>query len=478
MATDVHRDEPTTQATCPAGMLTGLDRGATSVFKGIKFATANRFESPVDVVSWAGQLDATVFQAQCPQNGGALEQLLGGSSIPTDEDCLHLNVYTPACDDARRPVLVWIHGGAFVTGTGSMPWYDGTALAARGDVVIVTINYRLGAFGFLGSQNNGTLDQVSALRWVARNIAAFGGDAGNVTLFGESAGGSSVVSLVATPTADDLFHRVFSLSPSILQLRTAEQGEELESTFLDLLGVASVDEARSKSHNEILDAQSRFPVGGAGLKDFSPTDGTTTIPRPILATAAADPRPQVVGTNRDEMLLFTAFDTARSDWNDDDVQHHFGRRFGDRTEAAIAEYRSHRPDTNASQLISAMQTDEVFRRPAQQLCADSADATNDTWMYTFDYESPAFGGIVGSCHGLDIPFAFNNLDRPGVDMFAGTNPDRQPVADQFSDAVIAFARTGDPGWAQYDTTTRATQRIGLDPELVKDPEPALRELWV
>lgn len=472
-------DEPRVTIESPAGRLTGLDRGATQVFKGIRFAAAARFEPPIDVERWQGTLEADTYRAQAPQNFGQLEQLLGGSSLPTDEDCLHLNVFTPACDGARRPVLFWVHGGAYVTGGGAMPWYDGSRLAVRGDVVVVTINYRLGALGFLGELNAGTLDQVSALRWVARNIEAFGGDPGNVTIFGESAGGSAVISLMAAPGAEHLFRRVWAMSPSILQLRTRDEAEGFQAEYLRRLGVATVDELRHTAIEELLAAQTAMLTrAAAGLQEFAPADGTASLPEPILAVAADDARPLVIGTTRDEMNLFTVFDPTRADFDDDRLRREFARRFGETAlDQAIDRYRRHRPGLDANLVTAAMQTDEVFRAPAWSLSTARARAGRPTWMYTFDQATPALGGRLGACHGLDIPFAFDNLARPGVELFTGDAPSRQAVADQFADAIVAFARSGSPGWPGYDLARRATQRIGPEPEVIDDPEPELRELW-
>ena len=472
---------PTVTVTVADGTLRGHVLGGTRRFRGVRYATAARCEPPVDTPAWEGTVDALSFGPQAPQNAGALEKMLGSSDADTGEDCLVLNVWTPVPDSStgsgRRPVLVWIHGGAYVTGSGSMPWYDGTALVERGDVVVVTINYRLGALGFLGGSDLGTLDMISALRWVNRNVEALGGDPQNVTIVGESAGGSAVVSLFAAPGADGLFHRGWAMSPSILQLRTMHEADELTARFLDLLGVESTDDVRTAELADVLAAQTRMPVA-AGLKNFSPTDGTEVIPEPILDTAAHDPRPLVIGTNRDELLLFTAFDPARSGWGDEDVRREFGRRFDD-APAAIEAYRRRRPDAvgDASRLVSSMQTDEMFRIPAVRLADARAEAGHDTWVYEFHQTTPAFGGRLGSCHGLDIPFAFHNLDRQGAAMFTGGSDDLVPVADDFADALLAFAHHGDPAWARFDTDTRPTRIIGPEPRTVHDPEPDLRRLW-
>ena len=472
--------EPTLSAVCPAGTLSGLDRGSTKVFKGIRFAEVQRLDDSVDLENWERELDATAFRPQAPQNGGTLERMLGGSSLPTAEDCLHLNIYTPSCDGAPRPVLFWVHGGAFLTGGGAMPWYDGSRLAEKGDVVVVTINYRLGALGYLGARNGGTLDQVSALRWVARNIQAFGGDPGNVTVFGESAGGAAAIALIATPAADDLFHRVWAMSPSLPQLRNAHHGERFEEQFLAALGTTSLESIRTAALSDLLTAQSVMESSAdAGLKIFAPTDRTASIPDPILSVASSDPRPLVVGTTRDESALFTAFDQSRANWDDADVGREFALRFGDRATTAVEAYRDHRPDSSANQLVTAMQTDQIFRWPAWSLANArvSGASESSTWMYSFDFATPSFGGVLGSCHGLDIPFAFDNLHRPGAELFTGDGEERQAIADQFSSAIIAFAHQDDPGWDRYDAADRLTQRIGPEPELVVDPESALRDLW-
>ncbi|MEP4651445.1 MAG: carboxylesterase family protein, partial [Ilumatobacter sp.] len=428
----------------------GIDRGGSTEYRGLRFATAERFAAPVDVVGWGDRHDATEFGAQAPQVGGVLEQLLGASGLAMSEDCLFLNVVTPASDAGARPVLVFVHGGAYVTGTASMPWYDGASLARGGDVVVVTINYRLGALGFLGDRNLGTLDQISALRWVQRHIADFGGAPDNVTIFGESAGGSAVVSLLAAPEADDLFHRVWAMSPSLLQLRDAGTAARFEQAFLEAVGAGGdSSDLASLSVDELLAAQQSVPVD-ASMRAFSPAGAAPVFPTSILDVAARDPRPVVVGANRDEMLLFTAFDPTRSGWGEADVQREFAARFGSRSAEAIDVYRELRPGTDASALVSAMQTDETFRRPAQRLAEARCQAGASTWMYTFDQPSTSWGGVLGCCHGLDLPYAFDTLDAQGAEMFTGLGEDRQAVADQFSSALLEFAEHGDPGWPPFD----------------------------
>ncbi len=462
----------------PFGPMRGLDRGTTSVFKGVRFATSSRFEQPVLVEGWDGELDATTYRAQCFQTPGVMERTLGGSSLDMSEDCLFLNVYTPACDDARRPVLFWIHGGAFVNGSGATPWYDGSSLATRADVVVVTVNYRLGAFGYLGDLNLGAHDQIAALRWVSQAITSFGGDPDNVTIFGESAGGSAVVSLLAAPTAQGLFHNAWAMSPSIAQLRNSERGAQAEAQFLEAAGVSSRGQAITLSPEAMLSAQNKLLRDvGAGFSGFSPTSGTELIPRSIRSAAAANPIPLVLGTTRDEMQLFTTFNPELASLDDAGVARFFEKRFGDIAPQAISRYREHRPGATPALLASAMQTDETFRMPAWRL-AEARDAVgSQTWMYWFTWASTAFGGALGSCHAMDIPFAFHNLHRKGVDQFTGDGADRGAVADSFSDSLTRFARDGVAPWPAYDLTHRSTLRVDTETSVANDPESELRELW-
>ena len=464
-------------ASTPFGDVAGLERDGVLIFKGITYAHASRFAPPAPTGSWDGVLDATKYRPQCPQLIGTMERMLGASSLPMDEDCLHLNVFTSSCD-GRRPVLVWIHGGAFVTGGGAMPWYDGCSLVRRGGVVVVTLNYRLGALGFLGGRDVGLADQIVALEWVRDAIASFGGDPDRVTIFGESAGGASVVSLLAAPAARDLFGRAFAMSPSIPQLRSTQRAAEVEARVLDAAGVSTVAELAALPLDDVLAAQGvQLASPAEALTSFAPTSGGDIVPSDILTAAGADPRPLVIGSTRDEMHLFTAFDPSRGSLDDAGVARAFERRFHDAAGDAIDVYRRHRPNHSNGQLVSAMQTDETFRAPAWSL-ADARVATGvPTWMYWFTWPTPAFGGVLGSCHGVDVPFAFHNLNRPGVAVFTGEGPEREHVADAFSGAVLQFATTDDPGWPRYDGEQRITRRIDVESTDVADPEPELRHLW-
>ncbi len=471
---------PTTVVRTPFGDVRGLDRDTTHVFKGIRFATARRFEAPVPITDWRTELIATVYGAQCHQTPGMLERTFGSGSLPMTEDCLFLNVFTPSArTDVLRPVLVWIHGGAFVNGSGSTPWYDGSELARRSDVVVVTVNYRLGAFGFLGDLNLGVRDQIAALQWVHQAIASFGGDPGNVTIFGESAGGSAVVALLATPTATPLVHRAFAMSPSITQLRNADRAREAESQFLAAARVSSREQAMALTPDQILDAQQLLLRDvGAGFSGFSPTSGTSLIPQPIRRAAAANPVPLVLGTTRDEMQMFTAFSPSLAQIDDAALDAMARARFGDELVAtALDAYRSARPMASNSQIAAAIQTDETFRVPARRLAEDRAAAGTPTWMYWFTWASTAFGGSLGSCHAIDVPFAFHNLNKKGVEAFTGDSPQRTAVADAYTAAITGLAATGRAGWSQYESTRRSTLQVDVVTAVIDDPEPGIRSLW-
>jgi para-nitrobenzyl esterase len=482
-------------ATTPFGRVRGLIQTVShhrpapvdvAVFKGIPYATAERFEKPVAVTSPGPELgpeydtvfDATTYRALCPQLLGGIERLLGGIHLPASEECHHLNVFTPSCDTARRPVLVWIHGGAFLTGSGATPWYHGASLAALGDVVVVTINYRLGAFGFAGRANHGIADQVAALAWVRDAIEGFGGDPDNVTLFGESAGGASVVALLAAPSARDLFHRAVAMSPSLVQLRSTSRADRATGELVAAAGVQSIDDLRTCPVDDLLAAQAAVVADPTrALTAFAPTSYGDLLPGEILADAAADPRPLVIGTTRDEMHLFNAFEAAIWALDERGLLTAFERRFPGRAEVAISDYRAVRPDHTPGQLLSAMQTDEMVRVPVRRLTEARVASGHATWMYWFTWPSPALSGILRACHGVDIPFVFHNLDRPGVRAFTGDGDDRTSVADEVSGAVLRFAFDGKPGWDPYDLGDRTIRRFDAEPETLLDPEPSLRELW-
>lgn len=463
------------------GALTGLiSPSGTCEFLGIPFATAKRLENPIDISSWDENYAATSYGPICPQTPGMLEMALNMDASQMKEECLNLNVFTPRTptEGMSLPVLVWIHGGAYTNGAGSVAWYHGESLATR-DTIVVTINYRLGALGFLGDGNYGTLDMLSALRWVQRNISAFGGDNKNVTIFGESAGGSAVVSLLSSPEIAGLAHKAWAMSPSIGQLRDKPRALELQNQFLELAGVTNLEEVKNMSVEDVLATQQKQMASlNKGFDFYAPTASGVSLSDDILDSAAHSPIPLVVGTNRDENKLWSAFDQSLADADMSRWTTFTNDTFGERAQQARDAYELLRPGESAKDLMSAVSTDTAFRQPAQRLCENRALSGTPTWMYWFTWPSPAFGGVVGCCHALDIPFAFDNLDADGVLMMTGDGAERADIANRFASEIVAFATHGHPSWSQFNINERPTLVINADTQLALDPEPEIRVLYL
>ncbi len=487
-----------------AGLVQGAEGGVEGIaaFRGIPYAAppvgALRLRPPRPP-PWEAERQAAAPGPVAPQRQGPLERAFGGYG-EMDEDCLSVNVWTPGPDPAaRRPVLVWVHGGSFTTGAGAIPWYDGSRLAARGDVVVVTLNYRLGALGFLhlgdlggeawtGSGNIGLLDQMAALRWVRANVTGFGGDPERVTVFGESAGAMSIATLLAMPEASGLFQRAILQSGAGMFVQDRATATALAVEVLDELGVPHDDLGRLADLplDAVLDAQAAAGGrrGGVGLAFMPVVDGVTlpTRPEAALAAGVAAHVPVLVGTNRDEMRLFSAVAPDAFAAEDEDRLLRHVAAIPDvgpgSAEAIVSAYRRHWPDLDPTELHIAIHSDHAFRRPAQRLAAWQAGAGAGAWAYWFTWASPILGGLLGSYHGLEIPFAFDNLGQPAVDLMTCGGAHLQALADQMSDAWIAFARRGDPGWPAYDPEgSRATMRFDVPSELVQDPDPDLRAAW-
>ncbi len=467
--------------TSPSGTFTGSVRpDGQYEFRGIRFAIADRWAAPVDVETYDEIVEATSNGPISPQVPGFLEQMLGTTADDMSEDCLNLNVFTPSglTTDSKLPVLYWIHGGAYTNGSGSIAWYDGSHLAARG-CVVVSINYRLGAFGFVGEGNYGVLDMLSGLRWVQRNIASFGGNPDNVTIFGESAGGSAVISLMATDGTDDLFHKAWAMSPSIGQLRELNRAHELEADFLRILGVASLADAKTKSIPELLEAQTEASIAPSkGFDIFSPTGGGVAVRNNILSVASQRKIPFVVGTNKDENKLWSAFDQDAASNGQPEWEKFTSEIFGDQAQSARKTYEEFRPGEQVRELMSAVNTDVGFRQRAQDFVEKRCANALPSWMYWFTWATPAFGGILGSCHAIDIPFAFDNLDAQGTEVLTGDDQERHAIAERFAQEIVQFATHGHPSWEQFNTTTRPTMEINVECSLLNDPESAIRQLFI
>lgn len=481
------------------GLVQGAHGDGVHVFKGIPYAQppvgSRRFGPPQPLQPWRGVHAADSFSAVSMQNPSSIDRMLGGRAPAMSEDCLSLNVWTPGLDDARRPVMVWIHGGSFLSGSGRSPWYDGSALALGGDVVIVTINYRLGALGFLhlaefdkelaSSGNAGLLDQVGALRWVRDNIAAFGGNPDNVTLFGESAGAMSIGALLACAPARGLFHKAVLQSGAADNVIDANEASRVTRQLLDALGIDAgpgvVDRLRQVSSDAILEAQIvvRNLHTHTGMPWRPVVDGSVIPSHPLEAIERGDsaPVPLLVGTNLDEFRFFTLFDQRANQLTDETLIERCDKRLGDGSGAPLLDrYRAARPALSAPQVWAAIETDRVFRLPAVTLLDLQARHRAGCHGYLFTWPTPAFGGVLGSCHVIEVPFVFDNLRQPGVKGLCGEiTPPMQQLAANLAAAWTGFARTGDPGaegmpsWSTWDKDRRAsmildeTSRMELDP---------------
>ena len=492
-----------------AGKVQGLEKHGVAQFRGIPFARAERFRPAEPVEPWAGVRDATAFGPMAPQNPSPLEAMLGAQQQAGQEDCLVLNVYTPATDDAGRPVMVWIHGGAFIAGSGHVPWYNGSNLARLYDVVVVTLNYRLGALGFLhlghldpafvGSGTNGIGDQVQALRWVRDNIASFGGDPANVTVFGESAGAMSVATLLGTPAARGLVHGAVAQSGAAAHVHDTAIAEWVTERFLGALDLspATADALLTAPVDDILRAQAavdaevqRGAGPGFGRLAFQPVmygTGGALLPQPPLdaiRTGSATGVALIAGTTADEWNLFQIQARSNGGVTDDRLRRRLGRVVGDdRVDDTLALYRDARPAADLEGLFCAAMTDWVFRMPAIRLAEAQATHAPRVSMYRFDYPSTAFGGVLGACHAIDVPFAFANLDRGGVElMLGGIDEAARRLAHRMSRAWASAARGGSPEhgdlpWPAYDAERRATCLLDREASVVDDPAGEIRRLW-
>jgi para-nitrobenzyl esterase len=493
------------------GKLRGSREDGIFVFRGIPFAAPPagdlRFRAPQRPPKWEGVRDATAFGPSCPQpspqpiRGSLFAGMFTAREAETGDDCLNLNVWTPGLDNARRPVMIWIHGGGYRTGAGSSPMYDGARLAKRGDTVVVTINYRLGALGFLHlpeleGSNFGLLDQVAAITWVKEEIGAFGGDPDNITIFGESAGGKSVETVMATPRSRGLFKRAIlesTYGPAMDEDGAIGLGEKLPGQ----LGLKRGDGAaiRALTAREIVDAQVAIagPAGGGGLnaRAFCPTvDGDVLPKHPLQAALDGDFKqlPAIIGTNLDEARLFGAMMPGMRDIDEAGLLQRVTANVGDAALAAdaIAAYRGAREGrgepTSPSDVWFAIQTDRMFHHHSVKLAENHSRNQPATYMYLFTWPSPMLEGALGSCHALELPFVFGTFDI-GLGQLAGDCPEARELSDKIQDSWLAFARTGDPSimslpsWSPYEPTKRQTMVLDRHCELVSAPQEEERAFW-
>jgi para-nitrobenzyl esterase len=482
------------------GVVRGTARSGVSAFLGLPYAAppfgANRMLPPQPVASWAGERDATAYGATVPKGDYPPQYApLFPEVVIPGEDCLNLNVWTPDISAAGLPVLVWIHGGSFMNGSGSVGAYDGTAFARDG-VVCVTINYRLAAEGFLylgdGIANLGLLDQLAALRWVQDNIRAFGGDPARVTVAGESAGAMSVTTLLSMPLADGLFARAIAQSGAAAHTLTTDEGRMVGGYLADVLGVPPdresikaipLDKLVQAASDLVVEVQTAPDPGRWGqlalsLLPFAPTVDGSVLPAAPLASIAAGQGgnvPLLIGSNRDEARLFLVA-AATIDLIDDATLAAVAGAYGLSADA-LAVYRANRPGASAGDIAAAVITDWFFRVPPIRVAeARAASGTSSTWMYRFDRPEPRDNHGFGACHGVEIPFAFDTATRAEVRPLIGDTPS-QAVADQVHRVWVNFITRGDPGWAPYDTARRATGLLTETVSAADDPAGDERALW-
>jgi para-nitrobenzyl esterase len=492
-----------------SGKIEGIFRRGLYAFRGVPYAAPPvgrlRWLPPEPPKPWSGVRSALRLATIAPQNPMGSQFLDSPEAEPQDEDCLYLNVWTPGLDDGRRPVMVWIHGGGFTAGSGSSLAYNGRTLSTRGDTVIVTINYRLNVLGFLNlnevtggripaTGNEGLLDQALALEWVRSNIANLGGDPDNVTIFGESAGGFSVGSLLALPKAKGLFHKAILQSGAAHTVSSVDRAARVANTLLELLGVSpsDIDGLRSLSPEKLLEGQRELtakandPESGIGGLTLRPVvDGKILPQRPIDAVAggSADNIPILVGTNLDEAKLFSTMNEEVSNMDEVRLLRLCQRLIpkGD-VPGLIENYRKARQQrgtsTTPAEIFMALQTDKGFRIPAIRLAESHSRRNQPTYMYLFTWVSPFKNGALGACHALELGFLFGT--RFGD--FSGSGPEADALERNIQDAWLAFARTGDPScksigkWPVYDEG-RETMLLGKECSLVAAPYDEERRAW-
>ncbi|MCX5383093.1 carboxylesterase/lipase family protein [Streptomyces sp. NBC_00083] len=459
-----------------------------AAFLGIPFAAPpfgeGRFRAPAPAVPWDGVRDALSCGPSMPRAPYAppFDALIADEE-PQGEDCLNLNVWAPQpAPGGGLPVMVWIHGGAFANGSGSSTAYDGSAFARDG-VVFVSINYRLGADGFLRlpdrPDNRGLLDQIAALEWVRDNIEAFGGDPGQVTVFGESAGAMSIGALLSMPRARGLFRRAILqsgaahhfLRPASADLITARLAEKLgiEATADAFAAVplAELLPAQAELRGEIGDRPDPALWGEAALNmmPFEPVLDAFTLPAEDCGVEF------LVGSNREEYRLFLV-PTERLDVLPQERLRLATAAYGLDPDKALPVYAERRPDAVPGELFDAVTTDWFYRIPALRL----AEAVPGSHVYEFARRSPAYEGRLGACHASELAYVFDRLDDPAYTAMIGPRPP-QSLADAMHGAWVAFAKTGDPGWAPYDQERRTTQVFDTVPSVECDPRGTERALW-
>ncbi|KJS08794.1 MAG: hypothetical protein VR73_04380 [Gammaproteobacteria bacterium BRH_c0] len=477
----------------------------TIAFLGVPYGAdtggEKRFLPPSSPAPWSEVLEASEFGPRCPQNpltmAGDTAKVLKLLDTPTSENCLTLNLWTPDQTGDQKPVMVWLHGGGFSTGTANEEYYHGANLARDNDVVVVTVNHRLNMFGFLdlsdvlgeqyaASGNAGIADLVLALEWVRDNAARFGGDPGNVTLFGQSGGSSKVATLMGVPAADGLFHKAIMMSGG---LQVSEPDPAATASVLAALGKTPEEQQANLlgySSAELLAALAQGAGGSAMANPFKPVVDGVLITEPLYASAAPAQSadiPLMLGTTADEATIFTAADPAWVTMDDTALEARIVGMFGAEAGASIlAHYRATYPDLKPMHLLSAVMTDTMFtRRALRHADMKVAQQAAPVYVYKLTWQTPVVEGRLRSPHGLDMPLFFNTVETARELLGPGDEP--VVMGRAMSRAIAAFARTGKPDtdehppWPAYDTSARQTFMFDIPLRIVSDPDAETRRFW-
>ena len=493
------------------GKVRGTMERRVFTFKGVPYGAPTggkrRFLPPLPAEPWAGVLYATDYGPIAPQSGALVdcveaagdERVMGiRRHLPQSENCLVLNVWTPGLGDGgKRPVMLWLHGRGYASGAGSEIMYNGANLARRGDIVVVTINHRLNVFGYLhladiageeyaGSGVAGMLDAVLALEWVRDNAEAFGGDPGNVTIFGESGGGAKVSTMLALPSAKGLFHRAIIESGPGLRGVEAKTATDFSEQLLAQLNIKAneIHRLQELPTQQVLDAvnalvpeRSLLGMGapGPGIMRLSPVVDGKYFPAhpfdPVAAPTAAG-IPIIIGTNRDENATFMTLDPRRNKLTEQELRERLSPVLGDKLDRIIDTYSKTRPDATPWDLFVGITTEGTRRASITLAERKAAASPAPVFMYLFTWETDYLGDLFKACHVLEIPFVFDNVDDLAI---TGGRPDKYELVESVSEAWAAFARTGDPNhqglprWEPYTADNRATMlfdapcRVEVDP---------------
>ncbi|MCC6472734.1 MAG: carboxylesterase/lipase family protein [Burkholderiales bacterium] len=477
------------------GVLRGVVEAGVCMFRGVPYAAApvgaQRFAMPQSPRSWSGERDATRDGPIPPQPPSRLRAAMGDFDLPQSEDCLTLTIATPAADGARRPVLVWFHGGAFWTGAGSLSWYSGAPMARHGDVVVVGVNYRLGALGFMhlpgiAPPNLGLYDQFAALDWVGEQIAAFGGDPDNVTVFGQSAGGLSVLAMLASPRARSRFRRaIVHSAPFGRSLRSRADAAAIGEAMQRELGISGAADWREVPAERINTAQvavaRSMAVFANTTPPFMPVADHELLGDDVVgaALAGAAERDLIIGYTHDEMAAFFAPLPEMASASEHALRGVFAGHFGAAAGDAIAEYRQRARLPGAGGLLGAMLGDASFAGGVYAFAERLAALDRPARVFRFDFAAP--GNAFGACHCIELPFVFDTLADWDAPMLAGADREGAArLAAAVRDAWIAFARTGEPthpGLPSWPRHGAAGETLLLDAPCRVTGDPAGRRRW-